>query len=168
MPIDDSWKQLAQINEMVRYADAKAGLILTLNGLLIGLIAVRVQSEGFLSEHPVPAATLILAVGFLALSVGFDLAAVMPRLVIANGQHTSLLHFEHVGSRFTRQQDEYVEELTAVLRDTDRLNQELGAQVWANSMVARRKYACVRWSLWFLAGALVATLLAAMAAVLGG
>ncbi|BCJ62786.1 Pycsar system effector family protein [Micromonospora endophytica] len=168
MPTDDSWKQLAQINEMVRYADAKAGLVLTLNGLLIGLIAVRVQSEGFLHTHPLPAAALILAVSFLALSVGFDLAAVMPRLVRTNGRHPSLLHFEHVGGRFARHQDEYVEELTAVLRDTDRLDRELGAQVWANSVVARRKYACVRWSLRFLAGALVATLLAAMAAVLGG
>jgi hypothetical protein len=51
MTLDDSWKQLQQVNEIVRYADAKAGLILTLNGVLVGLVAVRLQSSGFFAGH---------------------------------------------------------------------------------------------------------------------
>ena len=35
MTPDDSWKQLQMVNDFVRYADAKAGLVLTLNGVLI-------------------------------------------------------------------------------------------------------------------------------------
>jgi hypothetical protein len=61
MNLDDSWKQLQQVNEIVRYADAKAGLILTLSGVLVGLVVVRLQS-GFRADHPVPAAALVIAV----------------------------------------------------------------------------------------------------------
>ncbi|MFG2099901.1 Pycsar system effector family protein [Micromonospora echinaurantiaca] len=167
MATDDCWKQLTQVNDIVRYADAKAGLVLTLNGLLIGVIAVRIQADGFLDAQPVPAAALVLAVAFLSLSVGFDLAAVMPR-VRASGQQTSLLHFDHIGERFTGDQEDYVQEFTALMSDIDRLERELGGQVWANSVVARRKYACVRWSLWFLSGALGATVVAAVVGALGG
>ncbi|ATO13222.1 hypothetical protein CO540_04765 [Micromonospora sp. WMMA2032] len=167
MATDDCWKQLTHVHEIVRYADAKAGLVLTLNGLLIGVIAVRVQSDGFLSAHPVPAAALVLAATFLALSVGFDLAAVIPR-VTASGQLPSLLHFDQVGGRFAGDQEDYVQEFTALMGDDGRLRHELGGQVWANSVVARRKYACVRWSLWFLGGALGATVVAGVTGALGG
>jgi len=164
---DDSWKQLQLVNEIVRYADTKAGLVLTLNGVLIGLIAVRVQTGGFLDSHPVPAATLLLAVAFLTLSVAFDIAAVMPRLA-ASGQESSLLHFEYIGERFAANQDDYVDEFAKLVSDPDRLQRALGAQVWANSVVARRKYTYVGWSLRFLAGALGATVLAAVIGGLGG
>jgi hypothetical protein len=80
MNLDDSWKQLQQVNEIVRYADAKAGLIRTLNGVLVGLVPVRLQAPRFVADHPVSAAALVLAVALLTISVGFDIVAVMPRL----------------------------------------------------------------------------------------
>jgi hypothetical protein len=167
MAQDDSWKQLQLINEIVRYADAKAGLVLTLNGVLIGLIAVRVQTGDFFSDHPSPGAMLLIAMAFLTLSVAFDVGAVMPRLA-ATGQEASLLHFEYVGEHFAADQDDYVDQFAKLVQDSDQMQRALGAQVWANCVVARRKYAYVRWSLRFLAGALATTVLAAVAGALGG
>ena len=167
MALDDSWKELQQINEIVRYADAKAGLVLTLNGVLIGLIAVRVQSDGFFGDHPVPAVALMVAIGCLTLSVAWDIATVMPR-VSAAGQQSSLLHFEYIGERFASNQAGYVDEFAQLTRDEDRMQREIGAQVWANSVVARRKYAYVQWSLRLLAGALGAVILAAIVSAFGG
>jgi Family of unknown function (DUF5706) len=167
MALDNSWKQLQQVTEAVRYADTKAGLILTLNGVLIGLIAVRVQSQGFLGTHPLPAAFLLIAIAFLALSVAFDLAAVMPRLS-APGQRASLLHFDHVGERYPGRQDEYVDQLSVLLADPEDLRREIGAQVWANSLVARRKHTFIQRSLRLLGGAFAATVLATVIGALGG
>ncbi|OJF10074.1 Pycsar system effector family protein [Couchioplanes caeruleus] len=167
MALDDSWKLLQQVNEIVRYADAKAGLVLTLNSVLIGLIAVRVQSDGFFSDHPVPAAALLLAATFLVLSIAFDVAAVMPRLSTP-GQSPSLLHFNHIGEQYRGDRTEYVEDFEKLVEDPPRLQREIAAQVWANSMVARRKHTCVRWSLKLLSGALAATVMAAVVAAFGG
>ncbi|GGQ44534.1 Pycsar system effector family protein [Couchioplanes azureus] len=167
MALDDSWKLLQQVNEIVRYADAKAGLVLTLNSVLIGLVAVRVQSDGFFADHPVPAAALLLAAAFLVLSIAFDIAAIMPRLSTP-GESPSLLHFHHIGGRYGGERAEYVEDFEKLVGDPPRLQREIGAQVWANSMVARRKHICVRWSLKLLGGALAATVLAAVVAAFGG
>jgi hypothetical protein len=167
MELDDSWKQLQQVNEIVRYADAKAGLILTLNGVLVGLVAVRLQTNGFLDDHPGSAALLIVAMALLTISVGFDIAAVMPRLV-APGQQSSLLHFDYIGERFAGRQADFVDEFVKLSHDPDLLQREIAAQVWANSVVARRKHRCVQWGLRFLAGALAVAVIAAVVGAFGG
>jgi pycsar effector protein len=166
MNLDDSWKQLQQVNEIVRYADAKAGLILTLNGVLVGLVVVRLQS-GFVAEHPVPAAALVVAVALLTISVGFDIAAVMPRL-FAPGQQSSLLHFDHVAVAYAGRVGDYIDDFVTLAKDPEQLQREIAAQVWANSMVARRKHRCVQWGLRFLGAALAVVVLAAVVGVFGG
>jgi Family of unknown function (DUF5706) len=164
MGLDDAWKQLQQVHDSVRFADTKAGLILTLNGILAGLVAVRVQSAGFIGAHPVAAAVLIVALAFLTISIAFDIAAIMPRL-IDRRQLPSPLHFEHIGA--TRQ-DDFVNDFVKLSQDSDQLRREIGAGVWANAVLARRKHRCVRWGLRFLSGALAAIVLAVLVGALGG
>lgn len=167
MNLDDSWKQLQQVNEIVRYADAKAGLILTLNGVLVGLVAVRLQSGGFLADHPVPGGALVIAVALLTISVGFDIAAVMPRL-FAPGQQTSLLHFDHVAVAYAGRVGDYIEDFVTLAHDPEQLQRQIAAQVWANSVVARRKHRCIQWGLRFLGAALAMVVFAAVVGVFGG
>jgi hypothetical protein len=167
MNLDDSWKQLQQVNEIVRYADAKAGLILTLNGVLVGLVAVRLQSARFLADHPVSGAALVIAVALLAISVGFDIAAVMPRLV-EPGQRPSLLHFDHVAVAYAGRVGDYIDDFVTLAQDPEQLQREIAAQVWANTMVARRKYRCVQWGLRFLGAALAVVVFAAVVGGFGG
>ena len=165
--LDDSWKHLQQVNDMVRYADAKAGFVLTLNGVLVGLIAVRIQTGGFFRAHPGPAAALLLAMALLTVSVVLDIAAVMPRLSPA-GKRSSLLHFDHIGERFAGRQTDYVDEFAGLFGDSARLQREIAAQVWANSMVARRKYQLIQAGLSFMAGALGAAAFAGIVGAFGG
>jgi hypothetical protein len=166
MNLDDSWKQLQQTNEIVRYADVKAGLILTLNGLLVGVVAIRLQSGGFLSDHPVPAGALMAAVALLTVSIGFDIAAAMPRL-FAPGQRSSLLHFDHVAVAYAGRVGDYIDDFVELAHDPDRLQREIAAQVWANSLIARRKHRRVQWGLRFLGAALAAVVFAAATGVFG-
>ncbi|MGK5683271.1 Pycsar system effector family protein [Actinoplanes sp. URMC 104] len=167
MALEDSWKQLQHVHEVVRYADAKAGLILTLNGVLVGLVVIRLQSGGFIGGHPVAAPALILATALLAASVAWDIAAVMPRQVTA-GDRGALLHFERIGEQFEGRPEDYVEEFVKLADDADLLQREIAAQVWATSVLARRKYRCVQWGLRYLAAALAVSVFAAVAAALGG
>jgi hypothetical protein len=167
MNLDDSWKQLQQVNEIVRYADAKAGLILTLNGVLVGLVVVRLQSGGFFADHPVPAGAMAIAVALLTISVGFDIAAVMPRL-FAPGQQSSLLHFDHVAVAYAGRVGDFIDDFVSLSHDPEQLQREIAAQVWAKSVVARRKHRCVQWGLRFLGAALAMVVLAAVGGVFGG
>ncbi len=167
MALEDCWKQLQHVHEAVRYADAKAGIILTLNGVLVGVVVIRVQTNGFFDDHPVTAPALVVAMGLLAVSVAWDIAAVMPRQVAAGGRGT-LLHYQRIGARYADRPDDYIDEFLKLFSDTDRLQEEIAAQVWANSVLARRKYLCVRWGLRFLAAALAVSVFAAIAAALGG
>jgi hypothetical protein len=167
MNLDDSWKQLQQVNEIVRYADAKAGLILTLNGVLVGLVAVRLQSAGLFTDHPVSAAALVIAVALLTVSVVFDIPAVMPRL-FAPGQQTSLLHFDHVAVAYAGRVSDYIDDFVSLTRDPEQLQREIAAQVWVNSIVARRKHRCVQWGLRFLGAALAVVVIAAVTAAFEG
>ena len=167
MNLDDSWKQLQQVNEIVRHADAKAGLILTLNGILVGLVAVRLQSAGFFADHTVSAVALVIAVALLTVSIAFDIAAVMPRLFAA-GQQSSLLHFDHVAVEYAGRVSDYIDDFVALSRDPEQLQREIAAQVWANTMVARRKHRCVQWGLRFLAAALAVVILAVITGAFEG
>lgn len=167
MALEDCWKQLQHVHETVRYADAKAGIILTLNGFLVGLVALRLQSSGFFAEHRVAAPGLVLAMALLAAGVGWDIAAVMPRQVTA-GDRGALLHYARVAARFAGRPEAYIDEFVALAGDSELLQREIAAQVWANSVLARRKYRCILWGLRFLAAALGVALLATAAAAFGG
>jgi hypothetical protein len=172
MALEDSWKQLQHVHEAVRYADAKAGLILTLNGVLVGLVVIRVQTDGFFAAHPVTGPALVVAMALLAVSVAWDIAAVMPRQVTTGGPAVagfgSMLHYDQIGRHFEGRPDDYADEFAKLFSDPDLLQREIAGQVWANSVLARRKYRCVRWGLRFLAAALAVSVFAAIAAAFGG
>ncbi|SBT46178.1 hypothetical protein GA0070611_3291 [Micromonospora auratinigra] len=154
---------LQNVNEWLRHADTKASLVLTLDGALIGLIALRVQGREEFERQPATTVLLLLALGLLAASLVATVLAVAPRTKIT-GQHWSLLHFGHVGERFEARESEFVTEFVALLGDPDALRREVGSQVWANSIVGRRKYRHLSWGIRCAAGAI---LLIGLASVVG-
>ncbi|EWM68063.1 MULTISPECIES: Pycsar system effector family protein [Micromonospora] len=162
MEHEEPWKVLQNVNEWLRHADTKASLVLTLDGALIGLIALRVQGREAFERQPVATMLLLLALGLLAASLVATVLAVAPRTTIT-GQQRSLLHFGHIGERFETRESEFVAEFVALLRDPDALRREVGSQVWANSIVGRRKYRHLSWGIRCASGAILVVALASLA-----
>ncbi|MFI2714190.1 Pycsar system effector family protein [Micromonospora sp. NPDC018662] len=167
MEHEEPWKVLQNVNEWLRHADTKASLVLTLDGALIGLIALRVQSREAFDRYPVATVLLLLALGLLAASLTATVLAVAPRTSVA-GQQRSLLHFGHVGKRFATRESEFVAEFVALLADPDALRREVGGQVWANSIIGRRKYHHLSWGIRFAAGAILVIGLASAVGAFSG
>ncbi|WP_405099845.1 Pycsar system effector family protein [Micromonospora sp. NBC_01412] len=167
MEQEDPWMVLQHANDWLRHADTKASLILTLNGALIGLITLRVQTPGLFDRQPFVTALLLVATGLLAGSLAFNVIAVAPRSVVTD-QQRSLLYFHHVATEFEASESSFVEEFTALITDKEALRRQVASLVWANSLVARRKYRHLNWGIRFTAGAILVIVCAGVLGALGG
>ncbi|MFG1901455.1 Pycsar system effector family protein [Micromonospora carbonacea] len=167
MEHEDPWKILQNINEWLRHADTKASLVLTLDGALVGLIALRVQTPGTFDRQPFVTALLLLATGLLAGSLGWTVIAVAPRSSVT-GQQPSLLYFGHIAAEFEARESSFVERFTALSGDREALHRQVASQVWANSMVARRKYRHLERGIRFTAAALLVIVVTGVVSAFGG
>lgn len=145
---DDLWRILASISEWIRFADAKAGAALAVDGVMLVLLAGR------LTRVPPPAAyvAVIFSVA-LALAASSTLAAVwtvVPRMKRLGAN--AMVHYGTVAAFGTV--DEYTSAITQMLSDPAKLSGALSEQIWTLSRAAAHKYKLVGTSIRLLACAL--------------
>ena len=143
--IENAWRLLAPTNEWVRFADAKAGGALAGAGVLSGALASAGLSEKFATA---PGAAVGFGVaGGVAAVVAAALAvfALIPTLRV--GEPVSLIYFEHVARRYRNNSVNHAAAVKALVTDEDKFFEEIAAQVWANSVVARGKFLASTWTL---------------------
>jgi len=151
--MDDGWKSLQQVNEWIRFADAKAVAILAASGLLGGLVVKAIPHYRSLAAHPVHTVLLGLAMVCIGASAITTLRTITPRL--RAGEARSLLYFEHIAKRYSADRAGFVENFLNLLDDDARLARQVGDQLWANSLVARGKFRRVAYATWFLSGGMI-------------
>ena len=143
--IEDAWRLLNSTNEWVRFADAKAGGALAGAGVLAGALATAGLSDKF-GTAPNAAVWFGMLAGVAALvAAALSVYALLPTLRV--GEPVSLIYFEHVARRYRADTDGHAEAVKELLSDEDRYFKEVAAQVWANSVVARRKFLASAWAL---------------------
>lgn len=143
--IEDAWRLLNSTNEWVRFADAKAGGALAGAGVLAGALATAGLSDKF-DTAPNAAVWFGVLAGVAALvAAALSVYALLPTLRV--GEPVSLIYFEHVARRYRADTDGHAEAVKELLSDEDRYFKEVAAQVWANSVVARRKFLASAWAL---------------------
>jgi Pycsar effector protein len=152
---------LIEIQQLVRSADQKAAIFLTLAGALAGVGAKETLTDGGLL-HNLQGASLGLAVaagGLLLIAVGTGLAVVFPRMAHTKASATNDLLF------FALLLRRPISDVAADLRSLDesRAAQQLATQLVAVSHICWRKHALLRVAIAslgtggvLLAGALVA------------
>lgn len=151
--IENAWRLLNSTNEWVRFADAKAGGALAGSGVLAGAIASAGLSDK-LSAAPDGAVIFGALSGIAALvAAALALYALIPTLRV--GEPVSLIYFEHVARKYRNDSDGHAEAVKDLLTDHDRYFEEVAAQVWANSVVARGKFLASGWALAVLAAGVV-------------
>ncbi|WP_431917804.1 Pycsar system effector family protein [Nonomuraea jabiensis] len=160
---DDMWKALSLIIDLVKHAETKAGLTLAGAGATGGIVYTLIRSV------PLMSVALSTAAGISALlALG---AAVLAGLALIPRRRTgaepvNLLYYQHVAGAYSGRSDTYAEELAALVRNPEALASAIAQQVWANALVARKKYHWAGLALNALLGALAALAIAAAVSVL--
>jgi Family of unknown function (DUF5706) len=135
---EDAWRGLQQVNEWIRFADAKAGAVLAGSGVLGAFLVHAIPRLSDFRDQPVRAVLLSLAVCSVGLSALITLGVLAPRL--RTGEARSLLYFDHVARRYGQDRQAFVAMYLHLGEDEAALCNQLIEQMWANSLVARRKF----------------------------
>lgn len=150
--IDQAWGVLEQVAKWIVHAEGKASLILASAGVIGGVLFSVVNGRQLDLTTACTAwfsAALILAAGLCAA------VSLWPR-VGRSREPVSLLYFGQIARRYPDSPAPYAEALTALLREPDRLAEQIATQIWANSLIAARKFRWANIGLGVLIGALLA------------
>lgn len=153
-PGDAAWFALDQVHHWIRFADTKASVLLAASGVLVGLVLSRPPVVGgeYAAVRAALWGTALVTVTLSALSA---LSALVPRLRVRRTSATSVLYFGDIARRFRQRPADFITAFREATADPDRMRQEVVEQIWANSLVARRKFRYVAAATWLIGIALV-------------
>jgi hypothetical protein len=150
--IDQAWGVLEQVAKWIVHAEGKASLTIASAGVIGGVLF------SVINGRQLDVATACSAWFCAALILASGLCAAMslwPR-VGRSREPVSLLYFGEIARRYPDSPVPYAAALTALLREPERLAEQIANQIWANSLIAARKF---RWANIGL-GVLISALLA--------
>lgn len=135
MQSSEKWALLQSINDWIKYSDAKAGLVLAFQGAVVGFFFAQRANFTDLAVRYGWLAQILFGFGILGLAVSIFFAAssVYPRLKV--GESKSNIFFAHIGQLPSA--DDYRRRLSKPLLPFET---EIEEQIWANSVVAWKKY----------------------------
>ena len=148
-----AWSLLDQINDWIRFADAKAGAVLAASGALGALLVSDIPRLEDFETHTTRAVLLTLAVVCVGISSLLCLQVLAPRVRV--GEARSLIYFEHIARRYAENRAEFVDMYLRLVKDDADLARQVAEQVWANSRVAHRKFRHVSFAVRALGVAMV-------------
>lgn len=155
---EEVWRSLQQVNEWIRFADAKAGAVLAGSGLLGGFIVGSIPTVSDFKVHTTRAVLIGVAIVCLGASSLITLRILAPRL--RTGEPRSLIYFDHIARRYENDCKTFVTNYLSLVKSDDDLSRQVAEQVWSNSRVARRKFRRVSYAIWSLGGAMISSGLA--------
>ena len=159
------WKIYDAIGESIRFFDAKAGVILAANGVLIGAAVTALQgNRNFVLEHPAFLTFAALALVSLAGSAICCLLCISPSLVTYHPRlkkAESPIFFAHIAN--LAGPEDYEKAVLEKLTDERKALWQMSEQVWANARVASRKAKLIPFAVFFLGAGLLFALLALFA-----
>ncbi|TAH31655.1 hypothetical protein EYC59_06475 [Candidatus Saccharibacteria bacterium] len=141
MTTNDRWQILNNINEWIRFADAKAGVVLAACGVLGGIVIARLPSDQSTFRFWGLAAVLVtlgLAIVCAAICLGPSLGKKIPP--------TSLMYFGHISRKYRENFSGFAQDFEG-LGIGDKISEEITSQIWVNSMIATKKYRYVNVSI---------------------
>jgi hypothetical protein len=151
---DDAWSALGEVNQWIRFADAKASVLLAVGGVVGGIVLSR-PAPGAADVVTSRGIAWTVAMIAVALSSLFSLLALLPQLRVRRQEPTSLLYFRHIAAQFAGKQREYEARFAQIADSPEAMRDEVAAQIWANSLVARRKFREVAFATWLIGVGLV-------------
>jgi hypothetical protein len=149
---------LQGVQDQIRFCDAKAQVVLGLNGILAGFLAAHTPAiASALARnwfHPLGWGLLIAASLYLlslVLSFAFALHVVLPRLDVS--QPDSRVFFAHIASEYKNNYEQIAKNLPAL--SEEELTADCAKQVLANSHVCIMKHKALRSAWKFMSASLI-------------
>lgn len=145
---EDLWRTLQAVSDWVKFADAKAGATLAVDGVILALLAGHLR--GFPRPEFSTIVALFCAIALAAFSGLLAVWAVMPRLRRLGAD--SMMHYGTIAN--FEDVDTYCAAAIATLTNPDKFAKTITSHIWTISRVAAHKYHLIIWSIRFLTGAL--------------
>jgi hypothetical protein len=132
------WSGIGYINGLNRSSEIKAGLIISFYGLLLGVIfevATGIENSPKLSILLI--STLLVFIFFVSRSIYFSFKCFMPQ--IETKFEPNMFFFHDAVTKYGGSKA-YAKQLMELLDDETRLYEQLGEQIFVNSLIASKKF----------------------------
>ncbi|MEB8330702.1 DUF5706 domain-containing protein [Flavobacteriaceae bacterium KMM 6897] len=132
------WHGISYINGLNRSSEIKAGLIISFYGLLLGVVfKIATGMESNLHLNMLLSATFMVFIFFVSRSIYFSFKCFMPH--IETKFNSNMFFFHDVVTKYGSIQ-EYSKKLMDLMDDEHQLYDQLGEQIFVNSLIASKKF----------------------------
>lgn len=140
---DEAWKVLTLVNEWIKHAEVKLGATLASSGASGAILFNLIDFSENVTIFSILASTVCGAT--VALSGLFAMIGLYPVIRVRHGGDRCVnpIFFQDIAASFEGNPGVYLDRLTEITGSPEDLVRHIGQQIYANSMVARRKY---RWA----------------------
>jgi hypothetical protein len=147
---ENYWEILRYNHEMIRFSELKAGLVISISGVLFSILFQSIDSvKPYFMDSILNLIVAGIFVLLTMISVMYSFRCFMPRFEIKNP--TSMIFFGDIVSDFPNFKD-YHKFAQKTLGDEYEFSLQLAEQIHTNATIATRKFAAVskamRYMLW--------------------
>lgn len=142
--MDKYWSILTLTIDFVKYSEAKAGILITIYGIILTLIYTNAnQVYEAISTNEILLLISVLNVIIALVSLFFAIKCVSPQL--KNNNPNSIIYFGHIQEKFDNYEDYF--KFSKEVIDNDKFDEYIAEQIYINSKVAWKKFKDVTWSI---------------------
>ncbi len=144
MKTDKFWNIFLNVNEMIRSSDTKAGVLITVYGVLITIVySNSIDVYNAIGSSKLMLFMTVLVITLSVLSILFCFLTLNPRL--KNTNHSSLVYFGHINDKYNNYLD-YYNDLDRI-SETEEFEKHVSEQIYHNSSIAAKKFFFVNWAI---------------------
>lgn len=145
--LDYLWNTFSNVNEWIRFSDAKAGGIIVANGTVGPVILLSDTIKNLTANNGVASVFVVVCAITLIFSTGFALHSLLPRIHTTKTKNQSnasrsVIFYGHIATDF-KTAAQFEAGILKVLEDPMAARSQIIHQIWSNSDVATRKYRLV-------------------------
>lgn len=144
MKTEKLWNIHSSNNEWIRFSDAKAGVLITVYGVIITIVysnADKVYSA--ISDNKTLSFLSIILVLLALISIALCFMTLNPSL--KNDNPTSTIYFGHIKEKYA-DYEEYHNDVTTKI-DSNEFDKQIAEQIFVNSKIAWSKFRNVTWAI---------------------
>ncbi|MBT8188439.1 MAG: hypothetical protein KJO73_12175 [Croceitalea sp.] len=136
------WEQLERLEKLIRASEFKAGIVFSFHGLILGFFVDNLDRlRPVYEEGPIFIVLSILWLMSALISIYFCFKCFKPQI---ESRYASNVFFFQDAVKSYGSQEEYVKELLQVNADENKLFQQLGEQIHAESKIIDEKFRVVQ------------------------
>ena len=135
------WNILTRTDDLAKYSDTKAALLLTVHGVLLTIIYTNANSVyDYFFKNWFTMLIITLVALSIIVSIVFSFFVINPRL--KNKNSTSLIYFGHIQEKY-KDYSSYFIDVKDTFSDLEKVNKQISEQIHTNSNIAWKKFTYV-------------------------